>query len=114
MVEDYGTLTADFENERKELKIINFLKCKFKDNRLASVCEIEDGTFVLAVENPPSSGRATQANIWLSKESLTGLMVTTLQYLNIKGDSIDELFLDAIQGDAFEYDLSDNLKDKQQ
>jgi len=61
------------------------------------------------VENPPSTGRNTQASIWLSKESFIGLLSTAMLYFNIKGEDIQKLLEESIQGNEVDYSFSDNL-----
>ena len=100
----YGT------SEQKELSIINFLQARFKDNRLISISEIEDGTFVGSVQNPPSTGRNPQSVIWLSKDSLIGLVSTAILYFNIKGEDLHSLIQEATLNEDINYNFSDNLK----
>jgi len=50
----YGKITIGYgTSEQKELQIIDFVQAHFKDNRVITISQIEDGSFVSAVENPP-------------------------------------------------------------
>ena len=107
----YGKITVGYRtSEQKELQVIDFLQAKFKDNRVISISQIEDGTFIGAVENPPSTGRNTQATIWLSKESLIGLLSTAMLYFNIKGEDLHSLLEQSVSSEDIDYSFSDNLK----
>ena len=106
-----GKITVGYgTSEQKELSIINFLQARFKDNRLISISEIEDGTFVGSVQNPPSTGRNPQSVIWLSKDSLIGLVSTAILYFNIKGEDLHSLIQEATLNEDINYNFSDNLK----
>lgn len=98
-------------NQQKELEIIDFVQARFKNNRIISISQIEDGSFVGAVENPPSSGRSTQSTIWLSKESFFGLLSTAMLYFNLKGEDMQKLLEESVEGGKVDYSFSDNLKD---
>ena len=106
----YGKITVGYgTSKQRELQVIDFLQAKFKDNRVISISQIEDGTFVGSVENPPSTGRNTQATIWLSKESLIGLLSTAMLYFNIKGEDLHSLLEQAVTGDDVDYNFSENI-----
>lgn len=107
----YGKITVGYgTSDQKELQVVDFLQAKFKDNRVISISQIEDGTFIGAVENPPSTGRNTQSTIWLSKESLIGLLSTAMLYFNIKGEDLQSLLEQSTQGKDIDYSISDNLQ----
>ena len=109
----YGKITVGYGTpDQKELQIVDFLQAQFKDHRLISISEIEDGSIASAVENPPSTGRHSQASIWLSKESLIGLLSTAILYFNLKGEDLEDLFKQAVAKDEIEYTYSDNLTPK--
>ena len=106
----YGKFTAGYgTSEEKELQIVDFVQANYKDNRIISISHIEDGTFVGAVENPPSTGRITQATIWLTKESFIGLLITAMLYFNAKGEDMQKLIEESITGKEVHYSFSDNL-----
>lgn len=109
-MKNYGKITVGFGTpEQRELKIIEFLKTTFKDNRVISVSLIEDESFACVVENVTSSGRNEQSTIWLSKESMIGLVSTVMIYFNMKGQDIEELLKQSVDGDNIQYTYSDNL-----
>ena len=107
-----GKITVGTGDDQREIEISDFVQCAFKNNRIVSVCGLDDGSMVLAVENPPSTGRATQASIWLSEESVLGLISTCFLYFSSKGKNIEELFLSSVNNsDVVDFVYSDNLKD---
>lgn len=107
----YGVITVGYgTKEQRELKIVDFLQTMMKDNRTISVCKIEDGTYVLAVENPPSTGRASQQKMWLSEESLTGLLSTAFLYFSAKGENLEELLKQSVDKNEIDYRFSDNIR----
>lgn len=108
----YGKITVGVgTNQRRELEVVDFIQARFKNNRIISISQIEDGSFVGAVENPPSSGRNTQSTIWLSKESFIGLLSTAMLYFNLKGEDMQKLLEESAEGEKIDYSFSDNLKD---
>lgn len=107
----YGKITIGCgSKDEKELEIVDFIRANFIDNRLVSICKIEDESFLLSVENPSSTGRATQSTMWLSKESLTGLLTTIMLYFNVKEEDMDEMFEQIAKDKEVNYTCSDNLK----
>lgn len=95
--------------EQRELEIVDFLQAEFKGHRLISISQIEDGSLVVAVENPASSGRNTQATIWLTKESFVGMVAAAFLYFSAKGEDFGELIKAAVQRKDINYTYSDNL-----
>ena len=75
----YGTST------QREIDVVDFVQAKYKGNRLISISELEDGGYILAVENPNSSGRNPHQNMLLSRESMIGLISTAHLYFQAKG-----------------------------
>lgn len=105
-----GKVTVGFgTTEQREMEIIDFVQAEFKDHRLISISEIEDGSLVTVVENPKSSGRNTQATIWLSKESFVGMLSTAFIYFSAKGQDLGKLMQEAVERNKIDYTFSDNL-----
>lgn len=107
----YGTITVGAGTPAsREVKVLDMVQAQFADHRLITVAGIEEDTFLLAVENPESSGRATSMKMWVSRESFFALVTTSLMYLNAKGlDAKEEIQKCARNGDI-NYCFSDNLK----
>lgn len=106
-----GKITVGLGADQREVEITDFVQSTFKNNRIVSVAGLEDGGMVLSVENPPSTGRATQANIWLSEESVLGLISTCFLYFSSKGKNVEDLFLNSVNNsDMVDFVYSDNLK----
>ena len=105
-----GKITVGYGTaEQRELEIVDFVQAEFKDHRLISISQIEDGSLVAVVENPVSSGRNTQATIWLSKESFVGMLSAAFLYFSAKGEDLGELMKSVIESEYINYTYSDNL-----
>lgn len=108
----YGKITVGVgTSQQTDLEMVDFVQAKFKDNRIITVSEIEDGSLIGVVENVRSSGRASEASIWLSKESFIGLISTAMLYFNIKGEDMQELLKQSLDEEDVKYTFSDNLND---
>lgn len=108
-----GKITVGIGSEKRELEIADFVQSYFQGNRVVSVCTLEDNSILINVENPPSTGRAAQANIWLSKESVMGLMTTLFLYFGCKGEDVEALFRNTVEhNDMLDFTYSDNLTPK--
>lgn len=106
----YGKLTIGLGSaEQKELEITEFVQARYKDNRVIAVSKIEDETFLLSVENPPSTGRESQVKMWLSKESMAGLMATIIIYLGASGVDYNKLMEESFVDGEVDFSFSDNL-----
>lgn len=106
----YGEITVGVGTQLEhKLKILDFIQAGFKDNRLASISMIEDNSYVIAIENPQSSGRASQSTMWLSKESVMAMLTTCMIYFTAKGENIEALIQEAMTKDQINYSYSDNL-----
>lgn len=106
----YGKITVGVGTpQQTDLEMVDFVQAKFKDDRTVTVSEIEDGSLIGVVENSPLSNRASQASIWLSKESFIGLMSTAMLYFNLKGEDMQELLKQSVDGNEVKYTFSDNL-----
>lgn len=107
-----GKITVGAKSaEQKEIDILDFVQSVFKDNRVITVAGLEDGSMLISVENPESTGRASHATIWLSEESVLGVLSTCLLYFGCKGEDIESLFLNSLRNkDMVDFTYSDNLK----
>lgn len=107
----YGSATVGFgTSQEREIPIADYVKSLYKDNRLVSVVRLEDGSFIISVENPGSSGRAAQTSMWLSRESFISLISTSFLYFGCAGENFGELLQECVKKDCLDYDFSDNLK----
>lgn len=112
----YGHATIGYgTKDEKKVPILNFLQAEFKDHRLCTLSEIENGeesqTFILMIENPESTGRDRSQQMLLSKESLLGLLSTSFLYFMSKGESLTNMLQEAVDNkEMFDYRISDNLK----
>lgn len=102
---DYGYVMTD----SGKIKIESFVKAMYIDTRLISVALLEDKSYVLAIENPESSGRCTQQIMRLSEESLIGLISTVMMFFRCSNISIEELLSKATNDNRIDYSFSDNL-----
>jgi hypothetical protein len=94
------------------IAIADYVQANYKDNRLISVSTLEDGSYVLLVENPESSGRATSNQMWLSQESVIGLVGTIMLHMEAKGIDMEQLMRAAVNpgSSIIQYSMSDNLQ----
>lgn len=88
-----GTVTIGYgsEHERK-VKITNLVRCEFSDHRLVTVAKTEEDCYLLAVDNPISSGREPQTSIYLTEGSTVALLSTFMLYLEHNKIDSKELF----------------------
>lgn len=106
----YGVATVGYGKlDQREIPITEFVSANFKNNRLINVVKLEDETFIISVENPPSSGREPQQNMRLSLESLIGLVTTLLMYQDMKGMKYLDHLQNAVNDGQISYNCSDNL-----
>ena len=102
-----GKVTVGFgSKDQREIEVVNFVRSSFKDHRLITISELEDGSIISVVENPESSGRASQAKIWLSKQSFLGLIATSYLYFMKKGEDFEGLLKDVLVKDELEYEFA--------
>jgi hypothetical protein len=108
-----GTVTVGTgTNTPREVEIQDFVQATYKNNRVISVVGLEEEQgLILSVENPASTGRATKSTMWLSEESVLGLVSTVMLYFSAKGQNMEHLLRDAITKESLEYTYSDNLRE---
>lgn len=108
-LENYGTVKIIENTFIKDVAIIEFMQSTFKDNRVINVCELENGNFIISVENVESSGRGNHS-MMLSKESFFGIFSIITLFINKKGFEFNEEVKQSIQsGDVINYSCSKNL-----
>lgn len=107
----YGTVTVGYGSHvEKEIPILDFVQSQYKDHRLITTAKLEDGSYLISVENPESSGRNTKNTMRLSEESYIGLVSNAFLYFSAKGESMEELMKESIdKKNEIEYSFSDNL-----
>ena len=88
-----GEITFGFDNESaRKVAITDMVRCEFSDHRLVTVAHTEEDAYLLSVENPQSSGRATQTNMYLTEGSAAALFYTYILYMEHNGMDVNELF----------------------
>jgi hypothetical protein len=108
---NYGHITvAALSKEPREIPILSFIQSHFKDNRVISIMEVENNSYVISVENPESTGRNSKETLWLSEESLTGFILSVFFLYAAKGKDFDKTLKEAIEKTGISYSYSDNLK----
>lgn len=95
---------TDREGNRKVLDIINFVQVEFKDNRLVSMGETNEGTYILSVENPEDSERNRQTSIHLTEESLIGLIATIHLFFKETSFPLSEKLGEILKDGQMEYE----------
>jgi len=107
----YGKVTTGFgTSKQREIDVVSFLQAEFNDHRLVCVSQLEDDSFVISVENPVSTGRNPQSNIWLSRDSFIAMLTTATFFLSNKDIDINEEFLKLIKpNDEIRYSCSRDI-----
>jgi len=108
---NYGKVTVGKGSfDQREIDVVEFVRSRYKGNRVISIAKLEDETLVMGVENPPSTGRAAQATIWLSQESVIGVISTAIIYFSAKGLDFQKLLSDSLDRDDIDIEYSDNME----
>lgn len=101
------TLTdADSGEVMKELAITDMVRSVFKDHRMCTIARTEENTFVLAIENPKSTGRNTLNQMHLTEESLLALTNSIFLYYMHNGIDINQKMKDLIDSDTIDYEYN--------
>lgn len=95
--------------QEKEMEIMDFVQAIFKDDRKVSIAKLEDGSMIISVDNPVSSGRCPSSDICLSEESVMAVMNTVLIYFLSKGRNIKELVRNSLSSGDIEIKYSYNI-----
>lgn len=107
----YGTVTvAAGTRDAHDLAVTDHLRATYADHRLISIVGVEGGSVIVSVENPASTGRNTKNQMWLSPESLSGILTTALLYFSAKGVNIMEMATKTAKDDTISYSMTDNLQ----
>lgn len=103
-----GTVTLGYgSSEQRDVEIEDFLRCEFKDHRLMSVVKTEEDAYLFCVENPASTGRATEQKMYLTEGSAVALFSTYMLYLTHHGVDMQQLFDKYRQsGDILKYEFN--------
>lgn len=111
-VEKLGSIIVGYgTSQQREVEIANYLQANFKDHRLISVMQLVDNSYVVGVENPESTGRGTKSTIWLSQESLIGVLTTSILYFTKKGVDLEKILKEAVSSkETIDFIHSGNLK----
>jgi len=108
-IENYGTVKIGGAGNIREVEIKEFIQATFKDNRIVNVCELEDESFILSVENIASSGRGNHSML-LSKDSMFGLFSVMTLFIEKRGfDFQTEVDIALGNKQDIEYSCSKNL-----
>lgn len=98
----------DGEGGVHEIAITNMVRSEFKDHRLCTVARTEENTFVLAVENPASSGRNPSGLLHLTEDSMLALFGVICSYYIHQGIDLDKRMKELIEADEIEIEYIDN------
>lgn len=105
---DIGTLTLTSPDgtPNRTLRLTNLVRCAYKDHRLCTVARAEDNTFLLAVENPASTGRAALSQMYLSEESMLAIASCIVLYYEHNGIDISDKFEEIVNSKHVEYEFA--------
>lgn len=101
-----GTIKIHDGMKSRQMEITDWVRSTFKDHRLCSVIRTEEGSFVLSVENPASSGRATQCNIHLTEDSMLAMMSAIFIYYQHHGIDITKRMEELVNSGCLNYEFS--------
>lgn len=109
----YGEATVGISGTPRKIPVIEYLQSTQKDNRVVSIMELDnDEGFIISVENPTSTGRASQNQMWLSKESFVALYGTMGLFVTGKWsvENFETLIKEStLNGENIQYSCSPNL-----
>lgn len=105
-----GTVTINSEQGPLELRITNLVRAAFKDHRLCTVARTEENTFILAVENPSSTGRLASAQMHLSEESMLALVNMIFVYYIHKGVDVEEVMASVSDERDIQYEYAEETE----
>ena len=103
------TVGLGSENER-QIETKDHLTVEYIGNRIISARQLIDETYLISVNNPKDSGRNEECAMWLSEDSLIGLLGATILYLESKGIGLERI-ASRFSSDVQAYDISENLHD---
>jgi len=109
---NFGTLTAGHgTSQQRELAITAVVRADYADHRLITIMGIEDGSIVVTVESPATTGRNPHQQMWLSRESLIGILCTTHMFLSSTGSDLMQLVKDAAGDETIRYSFGGTKPD---
>lgn len=99
-------IDGDTHQPIKTVEITEMVRSVFKDHRMCTVARTEENTFVLAVENPSSTGRLPKSQMHLSEESMIALINCVFLFYRHHNIDIEQKMKEVIDSDTihFEYD----------
>ncbi len=108
---DYGKANLGYGTpEEREVSITSFCRLQFPDHRLCTTFKLETDAYCLVVENPPSTGREPINQMYLSKESLMGVLASAIIHLSGEGVDFEDILSEITNGKDIQYELTPNLK----
>lgn len=105
-------ITDGYHNIIREIEITDMVRSVYKDHRICSVARTEENTFVLAVENPESSGRHPKSQMHLSEDSMLGMVNAILLYYMHHGIDIDKKMQSIVNSDTINFEYIDDTLEK--
>lgn len=99
-MESVGTIIlGKGTDEERTINITDMLRIEAKDHRLATIAKCEEGNYLLAIENPKSTGRQPETKMYLTEGSLTALIMAIMSFLEEKNMDLGKMIK--------EYNLND-------
>lgn len=79
-----GEITLGYGSDSaRKVVITDMVRCEFADHRLVTVAHTDEDAYLLSVENPQSTGRASQTNMYLTEEAQLLFFILTSYIWNI-------------------------------
>lgn len=106
-----GKVTIHDEHTKqtiKEIEITDMVRSVFNDHRMCTIARTEDNTFVLAIENPASTGRLPMSQIHLSEDSMLALVNGIFLFYHHNNIDIEQKMKEIVDSDSiiYEYDTT--------
>ena len=102
-MKSYGIIRVGDE----KISITEVLRIEFKDKRFVSISETEKDSYVVMIENLASSGRNSEQHLHLTRESFISLFSAIMMYLQMKGESIEDLINECVSDEkVFRFESS--------
>ena len=113
MKNNHGKVTIKEDGKEREIAIVDYSRFEFKDNRFVTILETEEKTYIISVENLPSTGRCPIQKMHLTEESLIGILTSALQHLTFKGVDLEELMKNSVgENELINYKTTIGLEDE--
>ncbi len=89
-----------------EVAITDMVRSTFKDHRMCTVARTEENTFVVAIENPPSTGRLSLSQMHLTEDSMIALVSCISLFYEHNKIDLRQKVKDILMSDTLNFEYS--------